>query len=128
MMVFDQIKQSVNCNDLVLELGLHVTAGNMINCPDPAHADKHPSCQVNRGYLYCHGCRRSWTAIDLVMEVKGWDLITSARWLADRAGIPWPEQTEEARQEYEKRARPAAGTAEAAGRPGRNLRRRIWNI
>ena len=101
MMVFDQIKQSVNCNDLVLELGLHVTAGNMINCPDPAHADKHPSCQVNREYLYCHGCRRSWTAIDLVMEVKGWDLITAARWLADRAGVPWPEQSEEARQEYE---------------------------
>ena len=100
-MVFDQIKQSVNCNDLVLELGLHVTAGNMINCPDPAHADKHPSCQVNREYLYCHGCRRSWTAIDLVMEVKGWDLITAARWLADRAGVPWPEQSEEARQEYE---------------------------
>ena len=76
----------------------------MIRCPDPEHKDANPSCQVNREYLYCHGCQKSWSAIDLVMEIKGWDLMTSARWLAEREGISWPEkeQRKEARQEYEK--------------------------
>jgi len=39
------------------------------------------------------------------MEIKGWDLMTSARWLAEREGISWPEkeQRKEARQEYEKK-------------------------
>jgi len=38
----------------------------------------------------------------MVMQVKGWDLLTVAKWLAERAGIPWPEESEEARQEYDR--------------------------
>ena len=103
--IFETIKERASCFDLVQELGFNLNGSSMIRCPDPEHKDANPSCQVNREYLYCHGCQKSWSAIDLVMEIKGWDLMTSARWLAEREGISWPEkeQRKEARQEYEKK-------------------------
>lgn len=99
--IFEEIKQRTDCIDLARELGFNVNGSGMINCPELGHEDRNPSCKVYPDAFYCYGCGKRWSAIDMVMQVKGWDLLTAARWLADRAGIPWPEQNEEARQEYE---------------------------
>lgn len=100
--VFEEIKGRIDCLSLVEDLGFSVNGSRKILCPNPSHKDEEASCQVNSDYLYCFGCQKSWTAIDLVIEVKNWDLITAAKWLAERAGIPWPEKSEEGQQEYEK--------------------------
>ncbi|HAI20685.1 MAG TPA: hypothetical protein DCM14_02080, partial [Clostridiales bacterium UBA8153] len=102
--IFDEIKQTTNCLDLAQELGLNPTRVGMIRCPDPAHGDRNPSCKVYLDAFYCYGCGKRWSSIDLVMQVKSWDLLMAARYLADRAGLAWPEPSEAARQEYERQA------------------------
>ncbi|MDO9574822.1 MAG: toprim domain-containing protein, partial [Candidatus Contubernalis sp.] len=56
------------------------------------------------------------------MQVKGWDLIAAARYLADRAGIPWPEDSEEMKQAYEKQQTQQAAMAELVKQWSQSLR------
>ncbi len=102
MSVFELIKERTDCLDLAQDLGLNPNTSGMILCPDPAHVEKTPSFKIYHDGFYCFGCQRHGSAIDLVMLIRGWDLITAARWLADRADIPWPEKGEEAQKEYER--------------------------
>lgn len=100
--IFQAIKQETDCTNLAHDLGLDINSSGMIRCPDPAHEDRMPSCKVYHDHLFCYGCGRRLDCFDVVMQTKNCDFITAARWLAGWLGIPWPEQSEEARQEYEK--------------------------
>ncbi len=98
--IYDDVNQQTNCIDLARELGLVVTSGGMLRCPDPAHEDQTPSCKVYTDGYYCFGCGARGSVIDLYMHVRGVDLITASWELAARAGLTWPERGEDARQEY----------------------------
>ena len=102
MNIFDEIKAKTNCFELVKDLGLDLK-GQKIQCPSPNHTDHDPSCQVNNDYYYCHGCHTYFSCIDLVMHVKGLDLLSASQYLADKAGIPWPVNGKEQAKEWGER-------------------------
>ncbi len=100
--IIEEIKAWVNCKDLAQALGLQLNSSGMTRCPAPDHEDRNPSCKVYDDGFFCFSCGLRGSAIDLVMIVKNLGFIDAARWLADWLGLPWPERSEDARQEYEK--------------------------
>lgn len=84
------IKQVADCRGLVSALGLNPNRSGMIQCPDPAHNDKTPSCKVYHDGLFCFGCGRRFSAVDLVMLSKNIAALDAAKWLAARAGVSLP--------------------------------------
>ena len=71
----------------------------------PFHNEKTPSFHVdpNKNLFYCFGCQKGGDVFTFLQEVQGLTFIESARLLAERAGIPLPENTvdEEAAGEIE---------------------------
>lgn len=53
-----------------------------INCPSFEHDDKHASAQVNKNFIYCHGCHRKFDALDLTMQQRGMGFIEAVKLLA----------------------------------------------
>ncbi len=61
----------------------------------PFHNEKTPSFHVdpNKNLFYCFGCQKGGDVFTFLQEVQGLTFIESARLLAERAGIPLPEDT-----------------------------------
>ena len=66
----------------------------------PFHNEKTPSFSVNpaMGIYKCFGCHAGGDVFRFVMQVEGLGFIESIRLLAERAGIPLPEQDAEERE------------------------------
>lgn len=88
--IYNEVKRQTDCLQLARELGLHPNRSNQIHCLYPDHEDKNPSFTITPNGFYCYGCHRGGSAIDLVMLCKGYDHVEAAKFLAERAGIPWP--------------------------------------
>lgn len=73
-------------------------------CLCPFHSEKTPSCHIygDTQSFYCFGCGAGGDVITFIRLIERLDYIESVRFLAQRAGIPMPEdsrdQTAEARQ------------------------------
>ncbi|MGE5550783.1 MAG: DNA primase [Bacteroidota bacterium] len=68
----------------------------------PFHQEKTPSFSVNPEgqFFYCFGCKASGDVFEFVMRLEGLDFLSSARLLAERAGLKWEAHTpEEAERE-----------------------------
>jgi len=52
---------------LVERLGIvKKTTGGKCHCPNPDHADSHPSAQINEHSIKCYGCGQAWGAQKLI--------------------------------------------------------------
>ncbi|HEX3047267.1 MAG TPA: DNA primase [Bacillota bacterium] len=59
----------------------------------PFHSEKSPSFTVtpDKQFFYCFGCSTGGDVISFIMKLENRDFLGAARFLADRAGIVWPE-------------------------------------
>lgn len=92
---------AVDVEDLVIRLGLSnarlTSSGSEVNfsCfgPEHSHGDESPSAYINVDTTagFCHGCKRRWNAISLVMEVQEVSKPTAERALREWYGIEFDE-------------------------------------
>lgn len=68
-------------------------AGRYMKCNCPFHSEKTPSCVVypDTESFYCFGCGAGGDVITFVMRISNLSYIEAVRLLAERAGIPMPE-------------------------------------
>jgi DNA primase len=59
----------------------------------PFHNEKTPSFHVdpNKNLFYCFGCQKGGDVFSFLQEIEGLSFVESARLLAERAGIPLPD-------------------------------------
>lgn len=83
-------------NDIVAIISEYLTlkkAGRSLIGLCPFHGEKTPSFNVNqtKQLFYCFGCGTGGDVFQFLMKIENWDFVTTARHLAERAGIVWPE-------------------------------------
>lgn len=63
----------------------------------PFHNEKTPSFSVSRenGFFYCFGCGAGGDVITFIKRIENLDYIDSVRFLAKRAGLDMPEDTQD---------------------------------
>lgn len=62
----------------------------------PFHSEKTPSFSVapDKGIYYCFGCHKGGGPVSFIMEIEGLDYPDAVRFLAQRAGMEVPEDSE----------------------------------
>lgn len=102
-MLLDEIRHR---NDIVELISMHTDlkpSGNKFLGLCPFHKEKTPSFFVNRDeqLYYCFGCHEGGNIINFVEKINNLDFIEAVRYLADRAGIPLPEENGEISKEHQ---------------------------
>lgn len=92
---------TISAEDLLNRLGLEnarlTAGGDEINFScfggEHSHGDERPSAYINveSKLWFCHGCKRSGTAVSLVSEVQQVTRPQAERWLRDTYGISFNE-------------------------------------
>jgi DNA primase len=90
---FQEIKAK---NDIVSVISEYVTlkrSGRSLVGLCPFHSEKTPSFNVNQAkqFYYCFGCSAGGDVFSFMMKVENLDFLAAAHFLADRAGLVWPE-------------------------------------
>lgn len=69
-------------------------AGRIQKCVCPFHSEKTPSCVIypDTNSFYCFGCGVGGDVITFVMNIENLSYIEAVRLLAQRSGIPMPEE------------------------------------
>ena len=91
----DQLK---NANDIYSVMTSYVTpkrAGRDSVCLCPFHSEKTPSCHIynDSQSFYCFGCGAGGDVITFIRLIENLDYMEAVKFLAQRAGIPMPEET-----------------------------------
>ena len=91
--LFEEIKAK---NDIAAVISEYVSlkrAGRSFIGLCPFHGEKTPSFNVNQAkqFFYCFGCNAGGDVFSFIMKMENLDFIGAARYLANRAGISWPE-------------------------------------
>ncbi len=94
-----KLKQS-NPIDSVMSSYTHlIKRGHNYVCLCPFHSEKSPSCTVYASdasdeHFFCYGCQAGGDVITFIMKIENLDYIEAVRLLAERAGIPMPDNNE----------------------------------
>ena len=93
----------------------------------PFHSEKTPSFSVNRDkqIYHCFGCGKGGGVISFIMEIENLSYPEAIAFLARRAGMQMPEETDSA--ESRKRARPFAGPCARRATRTRSSLTRGWS-
>lgn len=107
--LIEQIKEANDIVNVISEyVPLKKKGRNYWGCC-PFHNEKTPSFSVTpeKGFYYCFGCHASGTVINFLMQEEGLSFPEALGKLAERAGIPLPEEelTDVERRQNEKRRR-----------------------
>ena len=102
-MLLEEIRQK---NDIVELISMHTDlkpSGNKFLGLCPFHKDKTPSFFVNRDeqLYYCFGCHEGGNIINFVEKINNLDFIEAVKYLAERAGVPVPEENGEISKEHQ---------------------------
>lgn len=102
MIDLDAIKARADCRTIADGRGVHIVDRHgdtwRARCWHPGNhnnGDRNPSMTIGAGGWRCYGCGAHGSAIDLVMDLDGLDLMDAARQLAGELGIdhtpapPW---------------------------------------
>ncbi len=93
----DEFLQSVrDSNEITSVMSTYVSlkrAGRDNVCLCPFHSEKTPSCHVytDTQSFYCFGCGAGGDVITFIRLIENLDYIESVKFLAQRAGIPMPD-------------------------------------
>ena len=100
--LMDQVKDNIDIVRIIDER-INLDRNNKALCP--FHDDTNPSFSVNHGdqYFYCFGCGVGGDVIRFVELFEKMTFIEALRYLADQAGIPYPDMTEEELDKIRKR-------------------------
>src|SRR5215210_4458740 len=94
--------------DIVRVVGDYVTlkkkGANWMACC-PFHQEKTPSFSVNpsKNIFYCFGCARGGSVFNFVMELESVSFPESVRIVAEKVGVPLPEQVDDKRFETKRK-------------------------
>lgn len=105
----DDFLQSVkDSNEITSVMSTYVSlkrAGRDNVCLCPFHSEKTPSCHVytDTQSFYCFGCGAGGDVITFIRLIENLDYIESVKFLAQRAGIPMPEDTRDQTAELKQR-------------------------
>ncbi|GBD06727.1 DNA primase [bacterium HR21] len=94
--LIEQIRQRIDLVELVGEVVALKRVGKNYAALCPFHSEDTPSFFVHpeRGIFKCFGCGKGGNAITFVMEYYRMSFPEAVRFLAQRAGIPLPEEAE----------------------------------
>lgn len=99
-MISDQflqdLKYKIDIEDIVSSYVNLKRAGRNIKGLCPFHSEKTPSFTVYPGTqsFYCFGCGAGGDAITFIKNIENLDYVEAVRFLANRAGMPMPEDVE----------------------------------
>lgn len=92
----DFIRTLRDNNDIISVAQSYVTlkrSGNSYKCCCPFHAEKTPSCTFSpdKQLFHCFGCGAGGDVITFIRRIENLDYMDAVRFLAQRAGMPMPE-------------------------------------
>ena len=87
--VINEIKAIADCKELAEVMGCVIqrNSDNLCFTLCPSHQDSHPSCQINKEYVYCYSCGFHEDAIGFVRTVMKISWIDAVKWLCDYYAI-----------------------------------------
>lgn len=93
----DQLR---NANDITSVMSSYVApkrAGRDSVCLCPFHSEKTPSCHIysDTQSFYCFGCGAGGDVITFIRKIENLDYAEAVRFLAQRSGIPLPEDSDD---------------------------------
>lgn len=90
----EQIRESNEISSVMSSYVNLKRAGRDSVCLCPFHSEKTPSCHIygDTQSFYCFGCGAGGDVITFIRLIERLDYIESVRFLAQRAGIPMPEE------------------------------------
>ena len=99
-MLSEEFKERLKAANPIEEvMGAYVTLKRMGRdyiCLCPFHNEKTPSCHVrpDQEYFHCFGCGAGGDVVTFVMRYMNLEYIDAIKWLADRAGLEMPEDSD----------------------------------
>lgn len=72
-------------------------SGNSYMCRCPFHSEKSPSCHISpdKGLFHCFGCGAGGDVVTFIRLIENLDYMDAVRFLAQRAGMPMPEDKDD---------------------------------
>lgn len=95
----DFLRDIKDNNDIISVAGSYVQlkrTGNTYSCCCPFHSEKTPSCHFYTSpdpHFYCYGCHVGGDVITFIMQIEHLDYINAVKFLAERAGMSMPDDT-----------------------------------
>ncbi len=89
----ERIKDANHIDDIMRQyVSLH-RSGHGYKCLCPFHSERTPSCMVytDTESFYCFGCGAGGDVITFIMKIENLDYIEAVKFLAEKSGIPMPE-------------------------------------
>lgn len=101
----DQIRDANEITSVMSSYTGLKRAGRDNVCLCPFHSEKTPSCHIysDTQSFYCFGCGAGGDVITFIRLIENLDYMESVRFLAQRAGIPMPEDSRDQTGELKQR-------------------------
>ncbi len=89
----ERIKDANRLDDIMRSYVTLKRTGRDYKCLCPFHSEKTPSCVIHpdEGYFHCFGCGAGGDVITFTMKIENLDYMEAVKMLAEKAGIPLPE-------------------------------------
>jgi DNA primase len=104
----ERVKDSNNIVDLISQYTqLRTSGGSMMGrCPFPDHAERTPSFSVSetKQVYHCFGCQKSGNIFKFLQTYNGMSFPEAIEYLANRAGLPIPQDSYESQQKTDETA------------------------
>lgn len=96
----DYLRSVEDNNDIVSLAGGYVQlkrTGNTYSCCCPFHSEKTPSCHFypSTNSFYCFGCHMGGSVVTFVKEIEHLDFTDAVKFLAERAGMSLPDDSDD---------------------------------
>lgn len=83
----EEIKSRLSISQVLGYYGISINKSSKITCPDPAHADKNPSCVIDTrmNLWHCKSCDAKGNIFHLIAHIEEKDMKTSFGWVLQKA-------------------------------------------
>ena len=98
----NEVKEKNNIVDIINMYTPLKRNGNRYVGLCPFHSEKTPSFNVSeeKQMYYCFGCGAGGTVIQFVMNEENYDFVEAVKFLAEKAGLPLPDEKSEENELY----------------------------
>ena len=91
----ERLKDANRIDDIMSDYVQIKRAGSVSKCLCPFHSEKTASCTIytDTQSFYCFGCGAGGDVITFIMKIENLDYYEAVKMLAERSGIPLPEDS-----------------------------------
>ncbi len=120
----ERLKDANRIDDIMSNYVQLKRAGSVSKCLCPFHSEKTASCTIytDTQSFYCFGCGSGGDVITFIMKIENLDYYEAVKMLAERSGIPLPEDSSRGNDTVRKKQRLYEINREAARFFFNNLR------